>query len=93
MTLVGGLGTIIGPILGALVLISMETYMPGLQDMVTVAQGAVVVVVVLAFRAGIVGRLSGIWRKLAAGLLPRLLSIREKVEFNGCCQKAAIGHF
>lgn len=63
MTLVGGLGSITGPILGALTLISMETYMSELQDWVTVAQGAVFFVVVLAFREGIVGSLSGLWRK------------------------------
>ena len=65
MTLVGGLGTITGPILGALALIGMETYMAELQDWVTVAQGAVFVVVVLAFRAGIVGSISGIVRRRA----------------------------
>ena len=63
MTLVGGLGSIMGPILGALALISMETYMSELQDWVTVAQGAVFFIVVLAFREGIVGSLSGLWRK------------------------------
>jgi len=63
MTLVGGLGSITGPILGALALISMETYMSELQDWVTVAQGAVFFIVVLAFREGIVGSLSGLWRK------------------------------
>lgn len=67
MTLVGGLGTISGPILGALALISMETYMSGLRDWVTVAQGVVFVVVVLAFRAGIVGSLSGLWPRHAGG--------------------------
>ena len=66
MTLVGGLGTITGPVLGALALISMETYMSELQDWVTVAQGVVFFVVVLAFRAGIVGSLAGLWRKPAA---------------------------
>ncbi len=55
MTLVGGLGTIIGPVLGALTLIGMETYMAGLQDWVTVVQGFVFFIVVLAFRAGIAG--------------------------------------
>lgn len=65
MTLVGGLGTITGPILGALALIGMETYMSELRDWVTVAQGVVFVVVVLAFRAGIVGSLSGLWPKPA----------------------------
>lgn len=63
MTLVGGLGTLTGPILGALALISMETYMSELQDWVTVAQGTVFVVVVMAFREGIVGSLSGLWRR------------------------------
>ena len=66
MTLVGGLGTILGPVVGAFVLISMETYMSALQDLVTVFQGLVFFVVVLAFRAGIVGSLSRLWR---AGLL------------------------
>ncbi len=65
MTLVGGLGTITGPILGALALIGMETYMSELRDWVTVAQGVVFVVVVLAFRAGIVGSLSGLWSRPA----------------------------
>ncbi|SFQ33379.1 ABC transporter permease [Variovorax sp. 770b2] len=65
MTLVGGLGTITGPIFGALALISMETYMSELRDWVTVAQGAVFFVVVLAFREGIIGSLSSIWRKRA----------------------------
>lgn len=63
MTLVGGLGTILGPIVGAFVLISMETYMSALQDLVTVFQGLVFFVVVLAFRAGIVGSLSTLWRR------------------------------
>lgn len=57
MTLVGGLGTIIGPVLGAAALIGMETYMSGLQDWVLIAQGAVFFVVVLAFREGIAGAL------------------------------------
>ncbi|KWT74696.1 MULTISPECIES: ABC transporter permease [unclassified Variovorax] len=65
MTLVGGLGTITGPIIGALALIGMETYMAELQDWVTVAQGAVFFIVVLAFREGIVGSLSSFSRKRA----------------------------
>ena len=65
MTLVGGLGTIIGPIVGALALISMQTYMSDLQDWVTVAQGLVFCVVVLAFRGGIVGSVAGLRRRPA----------------------------
>ncbi|CAM3907640.1 ABC transporter permease [Bordetella tumulicola] len=63
MTLVGGLGTITGPILGAIALIGMETYMSELRDWVIIAQGAVFVVVVLAFRGGIVGSLGNAWRR------------------------------
>ncbi len=55
MTLVGGLGTVVGPILGALTLIGMETYMAELKDWVTVVQGFVFFIVVLSFREGIVG--------------------------------------
>ena len=62
MVLVGGLGTITGPILGALALMSMQTYMAELREWVTVAQGLVFVFVVLAFRGGIVGFLGVLWR-------------------------------
>lgn len=58
MTLVGGLGTILGPVLGAFTLIGMETYMSELRDWVTIVQGFVFFVVVLAFRQGIVGTFS-----------------------------------
>jgi branched-chain amino acid transport system permease protein len=62
MTLIGGLGTITGPIVGALALISIQTYMAELREWVTVAQGVVFVVVVLALRGGIVGFLGTLWR-------------------------------
>ncbi len=63
ITLMGGLGTIVGPIVGALALISMQTYMSELQDWVTVVQGTVFVIVVLCFRGGLVGSVVGIWSK------------------------------
>ena len=55
MTLVGGLGTVFGPIVGALVIITMETYLATFGAWVTVIQGMVFVVCVLLFREGIVG--------------------------------------
>lgn len=64
MTLVGGLGTIIGPVLGALTVLGMETYMSGLQDWVLITKGVVFCVVVLAFREGIAGTLLGIVDRL-----------------------------
>ena len=58
MTLVGGMGTVFGPVTGALVVMAMENYFAQLGAWVTVAQGAVFVVCVLMFRRGIVGELA-----------------------------------
>ena len=58
MTLVGGLGTIFGPIVGAFLIDSMENYLAAFGQWVLVIQGAVFVVCVLAFRRGIVGELA-----------------------------------
>jgi len=55
MTLVGGLGTLLGPVAGAFLVVSMEHYLAQLGSWVTVVQGAVFVFCVLAFRRGIVG--------------------------------------
>jgi branched-chain amino acid transport system permease protein len=58
MTLVGGLGTVFGPVVGAFTMISMENYLAQTGQWVTVIQGVVFVVVVLLFRRGIIGELS-----------------------------------
>jgi branched-chain amino acid transport system permease protein len=63
MTLVGGLGTIFGPVVGALVVLAMENYLASLGFWVTIAQGAIFVLCVLAFRRGIVGELGRLIRK------------------------------
>jgi branched-chain amino acid transport system permease protein len=55
MTLVGGMGTVFGPIIGAAVIISMQNFLAGLGAWVTVVQGLIFVVCVLVFREGIVG--------------------------------------
>jgi len=57
MTLVGGLGTVFGPVAGAFVLVAMESYLAELGAWVTVTQGAIFVVCVLAFRRGVIGEL------------------------------------
>jgi len=57
--LVGGLGTIFGPVVGALILTAMENYLAQFGSWVTVTQGVIFVVCVLAFRRGIVGELAG----------------------------------
>ena len=63
MTLLGGLGTVFGPVVGALTVVSMENYLAQLGAWVTVVQGTIFVVCVLAFRRGIVGELARLIRK------------------------------
>src|SRR5215475_13969644 len=55
MTLVGGLGTVLGPVVGAFLLTGMQHYLAQLGSWVTVVQGIIFVFCVLAFRRGIVG--------------------------------------
>jgi branched-chain amino acid transport system permease protein len=63
MTLLGGLGTVFGPVVGAFVLISLENYLAQLGAWVTIVQGAIFIVCVLTFRRGIVGELGRVLRK------------------------------
>lgn len=55
MTLLGGMGTIFGPVVGAFAIITMENYLAELGSWFTITQGAIFVVCVLAFRRGIMG--------------------------------------
>ncbi|MGC8523696.1 MAG: branched-chain amino acid ABC transporter permease [Acidibrevibacterium sp.] len=57
MTLLGGLGTIFGPVMGALVVTTMENYLAPFGAWVTVTQGLIFIACVLAFRRGIVGEI------------------------------------
>jgi branched-chain amino acid transport system permease protein len=63
MTLLGGLGTIFGPVVGALIVISMENYLAQLGAWVTVTQGAIFVLCVLAFRRGVIGEIARLIRR------------------------------
>ncbi len=74
MTLVGGMGTLIGPIVGAAVIVLLETQLGGLGELlaaatgvqgflvigesVTILLGFIFIASVLAFRRGIVGTLA-----------------------------------
>jgi hypothetical protein len=59
MSLVGGLGTIFGPVVGAAVIITMQNYLAEFGAWVTVIQGVIFVLCVLAFRRGVVGEIGG----------------------------------
>ena len=63
MTLLGGLGTVFGPVVGALVVVALENYLAQFGAWVTVVQGAIFVVCVLTFRRGIIGELARVLRK------------------------------
>jgi len=62
MTLVGGMGTLFGPVAGAAVIVSMQNYLAQLGAWVTIVQGVIFVVCVLAFRRGIIGEIAN-WIK------------------------------
>jgi branched-chain amino acid transport system permease protein len=58
MTLLGGMGTVFGPMVGAAIVVTMQNYLAPFGAWVTVTQGVIFVVCVLLFRSGIVGVLS-----------------------------------
>ena len=61
MVLLGGMGTIFGPVVGAFVIVALENYLAPFGQWVTIITGAIFVVCVLAFRRGIVGELGAWW--------------------------------
>ncbi len=63
MTLLGGMGTIFGPIVGAAVIVTVQNYFAGFGAWVTVIEGVIFVVSVLLFREGIIGVLSRYLKK------------------------------
>lgn len=79
MTLVGGLGTLVGPIVGAVIIISLENklgsygrslaeitnidWFRSIGESVTIVIGLIFIVCVLAFRRGIVGELSALFKR------------------------------
>jgi branched-chain amino acid transport system permease protein len=63
MTLVGGLGTIFGPVVGAFVILTMQNYLASFGQWVPIIQGTIFVACVLLFRRGMVGEPAH-WLKL-----------------------------
>ena len=65
MVLVGGMGTIFGPVVGAFAIVSLENYVAAFGQWVTVITGTIFVICVRAFRRGIVGELAAWWARRA----------------------------
>jgi branched-chain amino acid transport system permease protein len=64
MTLLGGLGTILGPIVGAATIVSLQTQLAdSVGSWVTVIMGVIFVICVLSFRRGIVGELQALIKR------------------------------
>lgn len=63
MTLLGGMGTIFGPLVGAAIIVTMQNYFASFGAWVTIMQGTIFVISVLLFREGIVGVLARWLRK------------------------------
>jgi branched-chain amino acid transport system permease protein len=62
MTLLGGLGTVFGPVVGGFAVIAMQNYLAPFGQWVLVIQGVIFVICVLLFRRGIVGELARVLR-------------------------------
>jgi branched-chain amino acid transport system permease protein len=62
MTLVGGLGTVFGPVAGAFFMVTLENYLTTMGQWVFVVQGVIFVVCVMVFRRGIVGEVAHLAR-------------------------------
>ncbi|HSI00989.1 MAG TPA: branched-chain amino acid ABC transporter permease [Reyranella sp.] len=62
MALIGGLGTITGPVIGAFVVIAMQDYLAFVGQLVLVIQGFIFVVIVLGARRGLVGEFAAWWK-------------------------------
>jgi branched-chain amino acid transport system permease protein len=63
MTLLGGMGTVFGPVAGALAVITMENYLAQLGAWVTVVEGVIFVLCVLTFRRGVIGEIARLLRR------------------------------
>ncbi|MDC0661179.1 branched-chain amino acid ABC transporter permease [Marinobacter sp. SS21] len=67
MTLVGGVGTVFGPLVGAGTIVTMQNYLSGgeLGNYVHIIMGAIFVICVLAFRGGLVGEFQKLLKRNA----------------------------
>lgn len=57
MTLLGGMGTILGPVVGAGIVVGLQNYLANIGSWSTIATGFIFVICVLTFRRGVVGEI------------------------------------
>ena len=64
MTLLGGMGTVFGPVVGASVIVTLQNELADkVGSLVTVIMGSIFVICVLAFRRGIVGEIAALYKR------------------------------
>ena len=63
MTILGGIGTLWGPIVGAAIVVNLQNYLANLGGWSTIITGVIFVVCVLAFRRGVVGEIIALYQK------------------------------
>jgi len=79
MTILGGVGTLFGPVVGAFIVVLLQNYLAETGAWVTMIQGAVFVIIVLCFRRGIVGELAPLVRRfLRRGSTPKVAELAER---------------
>lgn len=67
MTLLGGLGTLTGPMVGAGIVIGLNDHLAQFGEWALISQGAILLAVILFFRRGMVGELGALARRYKAG--------------------------
>ncbi len=65
MTLLGGVSTIFGPLVGAALVVGLQNYLATIGDLVTVVIGLIFIVCVSFFRRGVVGEFLHLRRRRA----------------------------
>jgi branched-chain amino acid transport system permease protein len=67
MTLLGGLGTLTGPMVGAGIVIGLNDHLAQFGEWALISQGVILLAVILFFRRGVVGELGALVRRYKAG--------------------------
>lgn len=67
MTLLGGLGTLTGPMVGAGIVILLNDYLAQFAEWALICQGVILLMVILFFRRGVVGELGALARRVKKG--------------------------
>jgi ABC-type branched-chain amino acid transport system, permease component len=66
MVMIGGAGTLLGPVIGALIFVVLQSYISSFTDYWSMIMGALFVVLVMIGRGGIVHLFMHIWKKTAS---------------------------